>query len=142
MVSGAFGVAIIGIGIIVALVLLPRQILSPEKLMGTIGGFVGAEPILQTPRETITPMGIQLISPKPKTQIISTKEFQRPVIVQEQMISPKPAQISGGSIFVKTEKNGFLQSIDPVTGERGGFQAELEKSGLTLEQFIRRFQPI
>jgi len=43
MVSGAFGVAIIGIGIIVAIFLLPRNILSPEKLMGTIGGFVGAE---------------------------------------------------------------------------------------------------
>ena len=105
MVNGKLGVILIGIGIIAVIVLAPRELFTRERAQGFLGTFglqpAQAEiPLVLAPRTT-------MVSPKPKRQLISTK----------------PAQIAGGTIFVKTEKNGFLQSFDPVTGERRRFSS-------------------
>jgi len=129
MVNGKIGVILIGIAIIAVIILTPRKLFTKERAQGFVGTF-GLQPAQAEIQKTLD---LTKATPKEIFFEVGRRTGNIP------MVSPKPKR---QTVFVKTEKNGFLQSFDPVTGERGGFQAELEKSGLTLKEFIRRFQPI
>jgi len=136
MVSGAFGIAIIGIGIIVAIFLLPRQILSPEKAKGFVGTF-GLQPAQAQTTDDLNikrlrendPNTILIVNgiaggkfaPTLQNKQVSTQiTKQAPTIAQP---PTKPTLTELGKAFGSPE-------FDPL----------LEKSGFTFAEFFRIFR--
>jgi len=130
MVSGRVGIIIIGIGLIGIILLAPRKVLSPEKVSTVVGGFTGGEPTLVSPKP-ISVKGVMITEPAQTITNVSPTIAQPPAIPITQTTQQELVFIeTGGGEGFLTTKNG------------GGFQADLEASGKTLEEFIRSFQPI
>jgi len=151
LVSGKVGVLIIGIGIIIAVLLAPRGVLTPQKVTGFLGTFglpkAQAEtkddlliPKAQTLDELLkqgTPVlvngfitdpsqigtaGTQTLSPKPtQQQIISTAQITT---------TAKPTQIAGAVIdpTVTTAEERAL-----VESEIARLKAEAGISSVTID---------
>lgn len=116
MVSGKVGVLIIGIGIIIAVLVAPRGVLTPQKVTGFLGTFGLPTAQAETEKKFIngTPVigfggvtegalvnGIAggqfapMVSPKPvseklQTQITTTIPTQTPTIIQPKAIPIDP----------------------------------------------------
>jgi len=89
LVSGKVGVLIIGIGIILAVLVAPRGVLTPQKVTGFVGSF--GLPTAQA--ETPTMVSPKPVSEKLTTQITTTIPTQTPVLAR-----PPPIPFSGQTI--------------------------------------------
>jgi len=75
LVSGKVGVLIIGIGLILAVVLAPRGVLTPQKVTGFVGSFGLPKAQAETITNGLPTNGVTttMISPKPVSEKLTTQ---------------------------------------------------------------------